>query len=355
MASTTLRCPNCNAPLTRSGGQDPTECPYCHAALEKLPAAATTSRPPASSTPFVAFGAITALVIIGGIGFVAIKPAPPAKPEAPATPSVPVARLEKPKPPPPPPSPVKEVLSFGEEGTNPGQLQDARQLTVSSDGSIFIADYSSGRVQQFSAEGTYVGQLDMAPDKLTKQLHVFALASDAVGHVYVNRVGDVLVYDAATRKLVRTIAGDYPDRYYHGGIAVDGAGVVYAITDRTGDLDLLKVSPQGKVLSKTRVDARDVAVDGVGRTFLVGDDGLEVRGPKGEIQTKVGGLRSRTISFDGKGHLFIPTGSTVEVLSDQGTKVLSLPVHADEIALDAKGRLYALERKKVTVYEVTLP
>lgn len=66
-------------------------------------------------------------------------------------------------------------------------------------------------------------------------------------------------------------------------------------------------------------------------------------------------VRSRSIAFDGKGHVFLATGSTVEVISAEGTKVISLPVRTSEIALDTKGRLYALEGNGVTAWEVTLP
>ena len=210
--------------------------------------------------------------------------------------------------------------------------------------------------QRFGADGAYQASLVMEGDKLTKQNGIFGLTADASGNVYVNRVGDVLVYEAATFKAVRTLAGDYPDRYYHGGLSVDGTGKVFALTDRTGDIDLVETSPGGKVLSRHRVHARDVVVDGAAsRVFLIGDDGLEVQDVKGAVISKVGGVEGRSIAFDGKGHIFVATGSVVEVLSPEGTKTITLPVNADEIALDRSGKLYALEGSKVSVYEVTLP
>jgi hypothetical protein len=250
---------------------------------------------------------------------------------------------------------VKKVLSFGEKGTNPGQLESPTHLAVTSDGSIFVAETGTGRVQRFSADGTYQGALDIAPDKLTKQHGVFGLAADATGKLYVNRVGDVLVYDAEKLSLVRTIAGDYPDRYYHGGLAVDGVGNVYAVTDRMGDGAIVKTSAQGKVAATVKANAKDLAVDGTGQLFLVTSSGFEVRSPKGEVQSKLGGLGGRSLAFDGKGHVYIARGSSVEVVSPSGEQRLTLPVRTDEVALDAKGRLYALEGASVAVYEVSLP
>jgi sugar lactone lactonase YvrE len=254
-----------------------------------------------------------------------------------------------------PSSPVKRVLQFGEAGTNPGQLNSPSHLAVASDGTIFVAESRGGRVQRFGADGAYQAVLMMEGDKLTKQNGIFGMATDVSGKLYVNRVGDVLVYDAASLALVRTLAGDYPDRYYHHGLAVDATGNVYALTDRTGDVDLVTTSPQGKILSRHRAGAVDVAVDGTGRVFLLHRDGLEVQDAKGTVLSKVGGVNGSSLAFDGKGHVFVATGSTVEVLSPEGTKVISLPVRAGKLALDRAGRLYALEGSSVSVYEVTLP
>jgi sugar lactone lactonase YvrE len=344
-----------DAALTRVDEKDPTECPYCHALIApQRPDAAPSVRNagPALMPLLVVVGALVAMGMFAGFFMFRTS-----APQPPPVVSAPVVPRPSPAPPPAPvpPSPVKEVLRFGEAGTNPGQLDSPSHLAVASDGSVVIAESRSGRLQRFGADGVYQAALVMPPDKLTKQNGIFGLATDASGKVYVNRVGDILVYDAATFAAVRTIAGDYPDRYFHGGLAVDGTGNVYSLTDRMGDVDLVSTSPAGKVLSRHRVSATGVAVDGVGKVFLLHRDGLEVQDAKGAVLSKVGGVRGSSLAFDGKGHVFVATGSTVEVLSPEGTKVLSLPVKADKVALDRAGRLYALERSSVGVYEVTFP
>lgn len=354
----TLRCPHCNAPLTRVDGKDPTECPYCKTILTSQRVVVGQPAPGSGGAGSViavlGVGALVVLLMGGGAAFFLFsRPAPAPVPVVAV--AVPAEVLNAPPPEPAePPSPVKRVLQFGEEGTNPGQLKSATQLAVATDGSILVAE-RDGRMQRFGADGAYQASIVMEGDKLTKQNGIFGLTADAAGNVYVNRVGDVLVYEAATFKPVRTLAGDYPDRYYHGGLSVDGTGKVFALTDRTGDIDLVETSAAGKVLSRHRVNARDVAVAGTGHVFLTGDDGVEVRDTKGAVLSKVGGVRGRSIAFDGKGHVFVATGSSVEVLSPEGTKVISLPIRADEIALDRAGKLYALESAHVSVYEVTLP
>ncbi len=357
MAPNILRCPHCNAPLTRVDGKDPIDCPYCHAALVSAPVVPVIPQAPKPPVAIILgaglaiVGVVIALfVLTGSKQEVVVAPQPAA-----AVVTAPPPEPPKPAPPPEPPSPVKKVLSFGEEGTNAGQLHEPSQLAVASDGTVFVADSRSGRVQRFGPDGAYQDLITLPDDKLTKQHGVFGMTTDAAGKLYVNRVGDVLVYDAATLKLVRTLAGDYPDRYYHGGLAVDASGTVYALTDRMGDVDLVITNKAGKVLSRRRASSKDVAVDGTGRVFLAHDDGLEVQDAKGAVQAKVGGSGARSIAFDGQGHVFLATGSSVDVVSAEGVRLTSLPVPASDIALDTKGRLYALERGTVSIYEVTLP
>lgn len=359
MAAPGSRCPHCNAPLTLVDGKAPVECPYCHtllAAPQRTPMGAPAGKP--NLAPVMIVAGLLVMMGMGMASYLFTAPVPQSSP-APAA-AVPPEELPPARPPPPPkveapPSPVKKLRSFGERGTNPGQLQAPTNLAVASDGSVFVAETGTGRVQRFDTEGVFQGVLEIAPDKLTKQLGVFGLASDATGHVYVNRVGDVLVYDAKSLALVRTIAGDYPDRYYHGGIAIDGTGTVYAVTDRMGDGAIVKTNGTGKLAGTVKADAKDLAVDGTGQLFLVSNSGFEVRSPKGEIASKVAGLGGRSLAFDGKGHVFIARGSSVEVVSPGGDQRVTLPVATDEVALDAQGRLYAIESGVVSVYEVTIP
>lgn len=360
MAIQTLRCPHCSAPLTRDDqGKDPTECPYCHSALTSNKPIIVVNQPgtarPMTTGNLVA--TIAVLVLVAG-GFLFSFLTGSSKSTEPVSVPAVAVPVEAPPPPPPakppePPSPVKEVLRFGTKGTNPGQIDGANHLAVS-DGHFFLGENGTGRVQKFDAEGKYVDSVTMPPDKLTKQNGIFGMAADAKGHVYVNRVGDVLVYDAATLKLARELRGDYPDRYYHGGIAVDEAGNVLVTADRMGDMSMFTLSSAGKVLGHQKTYATDLAIDGTGKLFLVGGDGLEVRDAKGAVLSKVG-VKGERIAYDGKGHVFVLTSSNVEVVSAEGTQISSLPVTANDIAFDAQGRLVALSSDHVTVWEVTLP
>ncbi len=90
------------------------------------------------------------------------------------------------KPRAPAPSPVKQVLKFGEEGTNPGQLTHPTDLAVASDGSIVVAEGRSGRVQRFAADGTWVVSLPVRGSRL---------ALDRSGKLYALEGAQVAVYE----------------------------------------------------------------------------------------------------------------------------------------------------------------
>lgn len=349
-----VKCPHCNAPTTLTDGEASRECPYCHS-LIRAPADPSVPGPRKSPVGLIVL-ILAGVVVCAGAGagmflFTAVKAPPPPPPVVVTVPTSPPPQPAD--PPPPPPSPVKRVLAFGEAGTGAGQLDHPVQLAVAPDGAVFVAESGTGRVQKFDASGKYVDVITLPPDKLTKQLGVFGMTMDVKGQLYVNRVGDVLVYDAATLKLARTIAGSYPDVYFHGGLAADPTGHVFALTDRMGDVDLVTLDPSGKRTGKKRVDAKDVAVDGVGTKVLVGDD-LVVLDAKGEVTSKVAGVDARSLALDGKGHVFVAKGSSVDVFDLKGTRLRALPVHADDLALDAQHRLVTLSGGVVEVHEVDL-
>jgi len=47
------------------------------------------------------------------------------------------------------------LLSFGEEGTGAGMLNDPRSVGVDRSGNIYVGDYSDGRIQIFDAQGNF--------------------------------------------------------------------------------------------------------------------------------------------------------------------------------------------------------
>jgi sugar lactone lactonase YvrE len=264
-------------------------------------------------------------------------------------------------PPAPPPSIGKVVLEFGEQGTGPGQFQ-GRVLTVTPAGDIVVAETSTGRVQVFDATGAYQRVIMLPPDSLTKQLSVLGAAANSKNQVVVSRSGDLLVLDVAAGTVARTIRGSYPDLYYGGDVDIAPDDTIYAVTNRTGELAIRKVSPAGKVLETLkRTRGEHVAVDGVGNVFISQWNTIEVRNPKGEVVRKFSqGPRGKLshpgpLAFDGK-HLFVIDSSNVLVFDPEGAFIAELETGSiNDMAVDRSGALYVLTGDKVRKYEITLP
>jgi sugar lactone lactonase YvrE len=240
-------------------------------------------------------------------------------------------------------------------------MTDARAIAAAPGGGVFVADYRTGRVQRFDAGGKVLSLFAPPPSKLAHELSVFGLAADAA-HLYLCRAGDILVYRLADGKLVKTITGDYPETWYHGDLAVDAAGNLYAITDRTGRHDLLKLSPAGKLLWRQKnTGARAVAVDAHGRVALTrpDDNQIDVLLPDGALAARFGTKVEHpgAIAIDGAGRLFVENRGGIDVFDAGGGFLAQLLVPPlRDFALDAEGALLVLKNDGGVVrLAVTLP
>ncbi len=91
----------------------------------------------------------------------------------------------------------KHLFSFGDPGTEPGQLFRPTGIATNPQGEIFVADTMNGRVQVFTAEGQFlrvIGSRGAGPAQFESPR---GLALDSEGHVYVSdvRKGVVHIFD----------------------------------------------------------------------------------------------------------------------------------------------------------------
>jgi DNA-directed RNA polymerase subunit RPC12/RpoP len=375
MSSTPLKCTNCNAALTWRDAPV-IECEYCHekvmvdtSTLAVNALAAALARRSSGGTlrqQRSGLWIVAVIILFGIIGQVvrsrskkaAAASLPPAEVTKPETPT-------KPTPLPPPPSVGRQVLEFGEAGTGAGQFTVARALAVTPRGEIVVAEASTGRVQVFDAKGGYQRLIMVPPDALAKQRNILGMGANSKGQVVASRSGDLVVLDVAAGTIARTIRGSYPDAYYHGDVDVAPDDTIYAVTDRTGDKALSKVSPAGKVVSTIKkTNAEHVAIDGVGTVFLSQWESVEVRDDKGDVVRKFSqGNPARgklshpgPIAYDGRGHLFLHAGNDVLIFDAEGAFLAALDTGSlNDFALDRAGALYTLTADKVRKYEITLP
>ena len=77
------------------------------------------------------------------------------------------------------------LFTFGESGSNPGQLRYPINLTVSADGSLYVVDSINFRVQQFTADGEFIrvfGEAGNVPGTFSRPK---GIAVDRAGYIYV--------------------------------------------------------------------------------------------------------------------------------------------------------------------------
>ena len=95
-------------------------------------------------------------------------------------------------------------LKWGSPGSGSGQFRFARDLTADGAGNIYVADTENQRVQRFSKDGAYLGELDSAPSGPAAFGNTLSCAVDGAGNLYVmDARGFIDVFDA-TQTFVRS-------------------------------------------------------------------------------------------------------------------------------------------------------
>ena len=258
------------------------------------------------------------------------------------------------------------ALQFGAAGTGPGQLDDARYLAVDPSGNIYTAEYQDGRLQSFDPEGKFKQLINVAPDE-ADYITISDLASDYNGRLLVARRGDILIYNAADGALADTISGEFPNTWY-GALAIDPANTIYALHTSAGELDLIKINPNGQVtwrkpqitaglVKNTEISTvRRLAVDGLGNIYLLDDSQNQVYqyDADGNFVDRFGsegdgpGLLAspEDLTVDGQGRIYILDQDGIEIFDNNGAPIKLIPGdyegYAFDIKLDLAGNAYVI-------------
>jgi len=377
----TFHCPNCNGPLDYQGDGLTVECPFCGSSVvvpEALrpqePASLnnvviiTTDRAEKAARPAAktASGWIAGLFLIGLLGvitfFVTLGPdgtplgalfPPTATPAPSSTPS---------------PTPFAPLaLTFGQEGSGPGYFADPRTLAVDTQGRIFVGDYLPGRIQAFTADGTFLWQQTLPTENDT----VGDLAADGQGQLYAVVGRDIYVYRADTGEPVAQWATAPEHVGWYQAIAVTPKNEVVAVQKR----ELVKLDRQGQLLLhlggvaidfldqvgvSDPVDMVDMTVDGAGDIYIATSDNAAL---KLDAEGKVKGLINGPPQADGLSSIAVAGGGQIawsyddtHVITDHTGKYLGAfkTNLFDDIEFNLQGQLVGLSRNpsRIEVYTI---
>jgi DNA-binding beta-propeller fold protein YncE len=225
-------------------------------------------------------------------------------------------------------------LKFGALGSGPGYFDDPRQVTTDPDGNIYVADFQTGRVQKFDPTGKFLLAIQVIPDKNENTI-ISDLATDYRGHLYVVRMGDILVYDAKNGALISTIPQDFPDTYYQ-AVKFDPANNLFALAQTPNSHDLIRLTDDGKEISRS-----EAVVSSIDRQVFLEDWALAVDG-----------LGNAYFVTDNKPQVFIynNAGEYIDKFGSQGEEPGQL-YSPDSVAVDANGRIYVLDYESIDIFD----
>jgi DNA-directed RNA polymerase subunit RPC12/RpoP len=169
---------------------------------------------------------------------------------------------------------AQEVLSFGGEGTGAGLFEDARHITVDGEGTIYVAEYGSGRVQLFDGEGSFQTQWFLGEGD---DVYISGMDAMSDGRLVIALSGELWIHDGETGERIRML--EHPDGWGFDDVCVADDGSIVTTWYCNRD-DLVRFDPQGRldlhvpeaisgVTGDSELDSK-VTVDGQGNIYLLG-------------------------------------------------------------------------------------
>ena len=263
------------------------------------------------------------------------------------------------------------VLTFGEQGTGPGMLDDPRAIAVARDGTIYTADYSDGRIQAFDAQGNFSKLINVGEDH-----YIQGLAVSGDGKLYAIYGGEAWIYDPQTGAPLGQF--EYADDHYFDSLAIAADGkFVFASNGE----DILVFNPDGSLslsipdsISTVSGDSEldtQIAVDGLGNIYALGsfNNAVFKYSPQGQYLNRFGGdgdgpgkfQAVDAIAVDGHGRVFVSDIWGVQVFDPDGAYLDRFGSTAEMgvvfgMAFDPQNYLYSATNKpEVVKFEVDSP
>ena len=261
------------------------------------------------------------------------------------------------------------LRSFGSEGLSPGQFTQAESIAVDLQGNIYIADLTTGRIQQFDKEGNFVHLWDVSDDRLV----IWDLEVDQDGILYAAAERTILRFNTLTAERLDPIPN--PDNYFFYDLSIMPDGSLAAVAQGS---TLLRLNPDGSTqwvivdAISTIADTSDsrgtLCVDGNGNVYLAGNfvravfkfspagEYLDRWGSEGEEPGQFDTIYS--IAMNPSGQVVVDDWGALEIYDTDGRFIEQIDTNQTfvDIAFDLSGNLYAIKaQNQVQVYQINNP
>lgn len=349
--SVEFKCPSCAGDLTAKPGEKTTKCPYCGSSVlvpEELhettqigpTVVIETAKTARSAAGCVIVAVAAGLLLVSGLTVFILSKTGTNGGES---------LLQ---------GDAGAILTFGAEGTGHGYFTDPRHVAVDGEGHIYVADYTSGRIQVFDPAGGFIRQWRV--ECVNDDAYVSSMDVSQGGIVYVTETGRILSYDGATGGFL----GMLTDIEGFSDVFVTEDGEILATMWSCGDR-ICRFAPEGTLeldLSGAVEEAAGgseldpmVAADGTGDIFVLGAfngrvfrfdrDGV-YRDMFGSSGTGPGQFSMPSdIAIDGRGYVYVPdSGGFISVFDTSGAFLgrIDLPFYDYVYGMDVgpEGSLY---------------
>jgi ribosomal protein L7/L12/DNA-binding beta-propeller fold protein YncE len=241
------------------------------------------------------------------------------------------------------------------EGIAPGQFNDPRAIAADEQGNIYVADYSTGRLQSLDAQGQFRWLVNLGEDVIVQSMDV-----SPGGVLFVVAKGEIRRFQPEDGVELEPLA-DPQDEYYFDDLAIGPDGRLAVIADGEHLLvynaNLQPVISVPAAVSTAANDSEldsDVAIDSLGNIYILGHftNKVFIYSPEGRFMSQFGGDTTDEtpgkfrapgdIAVDGEGRIYVSDIFGVQVFSSDGQYLdkFKLFQYAHGMDFDLQNRMY---------------
>jgi ribosomal protein L7/L12 len=267
-------------------------------------------------------------------------------------------------------------LAFGEEGEAQGYFEDLRLLALAPDGSLYTAEYETGRIQHLSGEGEFLNLWFVPGTEYMDEVYLQDLEVAPDGRLVAVARGEIFIYEGDTGTLLQNFKPSLADQTYSvDALAFSPDGTPYALVD--GET-LLRFSASWEpellgediiyAVTRDSESSASLALDGSGFAYVLGTFNQSVFrydregaylnrfGSQGEEKGQF--TYAQNLAIDRYGRVVVADSAGILLFDADGRflRQFAIPGVAFDLAIDAQNRLWlATNHQRVLVYSLPAP